>query len=123
MWLFIGLLVVLAILLIVSFAKARTEKFEGGSATILYFFMPECGHCKKFNPEWEKLQPMIDSKRLPLRLNKIDGTQESNKDLVNQYGVQGFPTIILEIGNSSKKYDGERTAEAVLDWASKEVAM
>lgn len=118
----IVLLIVLGILLVLAFLRAKRESFESGAGTILYFYMPECGHCKKFNPEWEKMQPMVDDKRLPLKLNKIDGTQDSNKDLVNQYGVQGFPTIILEIGNNSHKYDGERTAAAVLDWATKKLA-
>lgn len=121
-WIFIGLFVVLVILLIVSFARARREGFAGGAGTILYFYMPGCGHCMKFNPEWEKLQPMIDSKRMPLRLNKIDGTHDGNTDIVNQYSVQGFPTIILEVGSKSFTYNGERKAESLLDWASKKVS-
>lgn len=116
-WLLIGLLVVLGLFLVFSLLKKK-EGFENGAGTLFYFFMPECGHCKKFNPEWEKLQKLVDDNRTAVKLNKIDGTDDVNKDLVSQYGVQGFPTLILEIGGKSNKYEGERTAEAVQKWVS-----
>lgn len=122
-WLFLGLLLVLAIIVIVALMRAKREPFESGAGTLLYFYMPECGHCKKFNPEWEKLQSMVDEQRAPLKLNKIDGTEGSNKDLVSQHGVEGFPTIILEVGNQAHKYDGDRTASAVLEWAKAKLAL
>lgn len=118
-WLFLGLLTVLLVIFIVAFVRAKKEGFQGGSATLMYFFMPECGHCKKFTPEWEKLQGKVDENRAPLRLTKIDGTEEANKEIVNQYNVRGFPTIVLELGAKSHTYDGERTADAVYAWAMK----
>jgi thiol-disulfide isomerase/thioredoxin len=117
-WLFVVLLVILVIVFLYAFMRAKKEGFENGAGNVMYFYMPECGHCKKFNPEWEKLQKMVDDDRAPLTLNKVDGTDEANKDLVNQYNVKGFPTIIVEFGNKSSVYDGERTAEAVFKWAS-----
>ena len=117
-WLFIGLLVILFVVFLVAFFRARKEGFENGAGNVMYFFMPECGHCQKFNPEWEKLQKMVDDNRASLKLTKIDGTDDANKDLVDQYNVKGFPTIILEYGNKSAPYDGERTAEAVYKWAT-----
>ena len=117
-WLFVVLLVILVIVFLYAFMRAKKEGFENGAGNIMYFYMPECGHCKKFNPEWEKLQKMVDDKRAPMTLNKVDGTDDANKDLVNQYNVKGFPTIILEFGNKSSVYNGERTAEAVFKWAS-----
>ena len=117
-WLFLALLIILAAVFLFAFFRSKKEGFENGAGTILYFFMPECGHCQKFNPEWEKLQKMIDDNRAPLRLNKIDGTDDGNKDLVDQYNVKGFPTLILERGNRSDPYEGERTAEAVYKWAT-----
>ena len=117
-WLFVILLVILVIVFLYAFMRAKKEGFENGAGNIMYFYMPECGHCKKFNPEWEKLQKMVDDKRAPMTLNKVDGTDDANKDLVNQYNVKGFPTIILEFGNKSSVYNGERTAEAVFKWAS-----
>lgn len=120
-WMLVGLLVVLAILLVVSFTRAKREGFEGSAGNLMYFYMPECGHCKKFNPEWEKIQPMVDNGRIPMKLNKIDGTDDANKDLVKQYEVNGFPTIILEIGNTPHTYTGERTADAVVAWAKEKL--
>jgi len=117
-WIFIGLLVILTVVFLVAFMRSRKEGFENGAGNVMYFYMPECGHCKKFNPEWEKLQKMVDNERAPLTLNKVDGTDDANKDLVNQYNVKGFPTIIIEFGNKSTVYDGERTADAVFKWAS-----
>ena len=118
-WLFVTLLIILVVVFLVAFFRAKREGFENGAGKVLYFYMPECGHCQKFNPEWEKLQKMVNEKRAPLTLNKVDGTDDANKDLVNQYNVKGFPTIILEFGNKSSVYDGERTASAVYEWATK----
>lgn len=115
--LFFGLLLVLAVLFLVAFFRARKEGFEGSTGTLLYFYMPECGHCKKFTPEWEKIQPLVDKERASLRLNKVDGTDDANKDLVRQHNVTGFPTIILEVGSDSFEYKGDRTADAVFAWA------
>ena len=118
-WLFFGLVVILLVVFLVAFLRARKEGFENGAATLMYFFMPECGHCKKFTPEWEKLQTKVDTDRAPVRLSKIDGTQDANKEVVNQYNVRGFPTVILEKGDESHVYDGERTADAVYSWMMK----
>jgi thiol-disulfide isomerase/thioredoxin len=115
-WILIGLLVVLGILLIVSIMRKKREGFESGAGKLMYFYMPGCGHCNEFNPQWEKMQSKIDQDRLALTLTKIDGTDDANKDLVNQYKVNGFPTIILEIGSNSSTYDGERTADALYAW-------
>jgi thiol-disulfide isomerase/thioredoxin len=117
-WLFVGLLVILFVVFLIAFFRTKKEGFENGAGNVMYFFMPECGHCQKFNPEWEKLQKMVDDNRASLKLTKIDGTDDANKDLVDQYNVKGFPTIILEYGNKSTPYDGERTADAVYKWAT-----
>lgn len=127
-WMLVGLLVVLGILLVVSFTRAKREGFEGGAGNLMYFHMPECGHCKKFNPEWEKLQPLVDAERVPMKLNKIDGTDDANKDLVDQYKVNGYPTIILEIGDKSYTFgsdptDGDRNADNVLKWAKNKLGV
>ena len=116
-WLFFALLVVLLAVFLYAFFKAKKEGFENAAGNLMYFYMPECGHCKQFNPEWEKLQKMVDDKRAPLKLNKIDGTDDANKALVEQYSVNGFPTLILEYGSKPHTYDGERTADAVFKWA------
>lgn len=120
--LFQGLVAVLLILLIVAIVRAMKksrEGFEGGVGNLMYFFMPGCGHCEQFNPEWEKLQGLVDTNRASLKLTKIDGTDDANQALVDQYVVKGFPTIILEIGGKATPYDGkERTADAVFKWAT-----
>lgn len=117
-WLFLGLLVVLAAVFLFAFMRSKKEGFGGAAGTILYFYMPGCGHCEKFNPEWEKLQKLVDDNRAPLRLSKLDGTDDANKAVAEQNGVKGFPTIVLEFGGKSKTYDGERTADAVYKWAT-----
>jgi protein disulfide-isomerase A1 len=116
-WLFLGLLTILLVVFIVAFVRAKKEGFEGGAATVFYFFMPQCGHCQKFNPEWERLQKMVDEKRAPLKLKKVDGTDDANSALVQQHDVKGFPTILMEVGNKSVAYSGQRDADAIYDWA------
>ena len=110
-------LVVVAALLIALYMNK--ESFEGAgssnhpsTAILVFFQMDGCGHCDAFKPTWDELQVPV--------AKKVVNAKE--RDTVEKYGVQGFPTIAycpdgLEgSADSHSKHEGERSAEAINKW-------
>jgi hypothetical protein len=61
--------------------------------TVVYFFSPSCGWCTKMNPVYDS----VSSKYKGAKFVKIDASQ--NRDLVNQYKVEGYPAILFFNGS------------------------
>ena len=81
---------------------------------VVEFFAPWCGHCRNFEPEYNKL-PGIIGKRV--HIARIDGSK--NQQFMGKYQVKGFPTVLLfdtQDKDQPLTYEGERTAEAVSTW-------
>ena len=70
---------------------------------IIYFHMEQCGHCKKFNPEWDKF--VKDSK---MRTQKISAS--SGDPMIKKMDISGYPTVIIVEGEKKiDTFSGERT--------------
>ena len=69
------------------------------------FHAPWCGHCKTSMPEFKKA--VTEAKG---RIKLINS--DENKDLVKQYGIKGFPTIIK--GKTKEIYTGKRNATDIV---------
>jgi len=82
------------------------------SRTLVEFYAPWCGHCKKLAPEYEKAAATLVSTGIPLA--KVDATE--SKDLGNRYNVKGFPTLMWFEDGNKNEYDGGRTAEEIIEW-------
>jgi len=76
-----------------SFRKKKQTRRKK-QRSLLYFYMDNCFHCKKFNQTWIKLVKAYKSK---LTMKKINGP--SNEKLAEKYDVSSYPTIILVNGN------------------------
>lgn len=50
-----------------------------------------CGHCKRLEPEYAKAAEPLQNEGITLV--KVDATEEPNKALTEEFGVQGFPTM------------------------------
>ena len=72
---------------------------------IILFKASWCGHCKKFMPIWEKL---IKNNKEKTNLNFITYDNEKNPDMIKEWDINGFPTIIIQQGDNKEKYYGER---------------
>eukprot|EP01061_Rhynchopus_euleeides_P037563 TRINITY_DN640_c1_g1_i1.p1 TRINITY_DN640_c1_g1~~TRINITY_DN640_c1_g1_i1.p1 ORF type:complete len:266 (+),score=137.34 TRINITY_DN640_c1_g1_i1:105-902(+) len=55
---------------------------------MLLLYAPWCGHCKAIHPDFEKLAKSLDG---IVRVGAVDADQ--HKEIGQQYGVRGFPTI------------------------------
>ncbi|KAK7746601.1 Protein disulfide-isomerase erp38 [Diatrype stigma] len=85
---------------------------KSGKPTLVEFFAPWCGHCKKLAPTYEELaQTFATSKTV--QIAKVDADAE--KSLGRRFGVQGFPTLKWFDGQSDKPvdYEGGRDLESL----------
>jgi len=93
-----------------SFFRRKTfsENF-GNPASCTYYYMEQCGHCKRFSPEWDNF---VQSYTGPVTLRKVE--MNAAGDDLEKYNIRGFPTILIVDDNGeSKDYDGPRTSEAL----------
>ena len=74
--------------------------------TLVEFYAPWCGHCKKLTPEYEKAAKVL--KNVPLA--KVDATVET--ELGKRFDIGGFPTLkFWKDGESPIDYDGGRDSD------------
>jgi len=100
---------------VVSLTNAKFDQhLKDSKYTLVEFYAPWCGHCKKLAPEFEKAAGTLKPKNVVLA--KVDATEE--KDLASKYGVKGFPTMIWFEEGVQSKYDGGRTADGIVEWVA-----
>ena len=84
----------------------------GNPATLTYYYMENCGHCKRFAPEWDTF---VQNYTGQVKLRKVE-MNEAGGDL-EKYNINGFPTILAVDENGDKKdYDGPRTSEGLTNF-------
>jgi len=99
------------------------EKVKEGVAFVK-FFAPWCGHCKRLAPTWEALATKFEGKS-GVTIAKVDCTADdnSNKDLCNAQGVNGFPTLnIYKNGEKIEEFNGRRELSDLEDFVNKHLA-
>ena len=94
----------------------NAEGFYDAGATFTMFGVDWCPHCVSTKPEFEKLgsTKTIGEKTVTMRYVN----PEKDKQAAEGYDIQGYPTLILEMGGQKKKYSGSRTAQAMEQWLS-----
>lgn len=94
------------------------EGFDGKKKTLYYFYSDRCGYCKTFSPEFEKASKLIQDK-LNIEIKKISVDTPTGAELFMKMvpGESGVPTVVLDVDGKIYKYNGDRTAGSVLDFA------
>lgn len=102
------------------------DNFEHGieqGVTIVKFFAPWCGHCKRMAQTWDELAGKFAGKPYA-KVAKVDCTLSENKDICNDQGVDGFPTIFLyKKGNKIEEYNGNRSLDDLFEFVSKHIQL
>ena len=94
--------------------KAEMSKFD---TALVKFFAPWCGHCKRLAPEYEKASVDLANNDPPLPLVEIDCTSDNGKEICQEYGVNGYPTLkIFRSGEFSSDYNGPRDSAEIVKY-------
>ena len=102
-----ALVIVLA--LVGYFRNFRRENFTGTETkpTFRLFYVDWCPHCTQTKPEFESCN------NTSVKFETVNCEDPTNKELIQGYDIEGYPTLILEKGGQKISYDGERTTEAM----------
>jgi len=77
---------------------------DNGKDTLVEFYAPWCGHCKKLTPVYDELATKMENE--DVSIVKMDATAN---DVPSDYQVQGFPTLFWKA--ASGKYLNTRVDE------------
>jgi thiol-disulfide isomerase/thioredoxin len=78
--------------------------------TVLIFYAPWCGHCKKSMNEFIDASEQGNGKIMLFNADDPD-----TKTLLQKYSVRGFPTIMKASGEI---YNGQRISKDILEFAN-----
>ncbi len=128
MWLAVGLSVLFVVLFIVGYKHFRG--FYPGSTIIempavrdpdaprlLFFYTTWCPHSQKALGEWKSLKEMLKGKTLGgKRLQFVPYDGDGEEGAVARYGVDAYPTFILETVDKVVTYEGHAKASRLHSW-------
>jgi protein disulfide-isomerase A1 len=77
---------------------------------MVQFYAPWCAHCRALAPDYAAAAASLAAQQADVALAKVDATEDA--ELTEQYGVQGFPTLLFFVDGVHKEYTGDRTKYA-----------
>jgi len=81
---------------------------------LVAFVAPWCGHCKKFEPEFDKAAEELKGEKGVL-LARVDTVKET--ELYWRFEVEGFPTVkLFRYGVEADLYEGHRDTPSVVQY-------
>lgn len=102
-------------------ANYETDALDSGNktATLMMFSTDWCPHCKTARPEWNDMQEEYENKTIngyTIVFEDHNCTEESVevKNLIEKYGIEGYPTIKLIKDNTVIEYDAKPTKETMV---------
>jgi thiol-disulfide isomerase/thioredoxin len=94
------------------------ESENGSTAELLFFYADWCPHCKTAKPIWNDLKAEYENKTINgykvvfTEINCSEETAEVDK-MMNQYSVEGYPTIKLLKDGQVIEYDAKPSKETL----------
>lgn len=91
---------------------------NGNKAELLFFYADWCPHCKAAKPIWNELKSEYENKTIngyQVVFTEIDCSEETPEveKLMNQYSIEGYPTIKLLKDGQIIEYDAKPSKETL----------
>ena len=91
---------------------------SGKEAELMFFYADWCPHCKAAKPIWNDLKAEYENKTIDgynVVFTEVDCTEENAEveKLMNQYNIEGYPTIKLIKDGQVIEYDAKPTKETL----------
>jgi thiol-disulfide isomerase/thioredoxin len=98
--------------------KMSLESSNGKSAELLFFYADWCPHCKAAKPIWNDIKSEYENKTIngyTIVFTEVDCSEETTEveKLMNQYNVEGYPTIKLVKDGQVIEYDAKPTKDSL----------
>ena len=89
----------------------------------LFIHSNGCGHCENMKPEWEKLKNKTELSNYNVIIVDVESASTNLLPVTHGDINEGYPTLklIKMGGNEQELYDGERTAEAMVNFIMEEL--
>jgi len=96
------------------------ENFEGSNNKLVYLYMDGCGHCVSFNTVWENIKSKVEGNpsKYNFTLEKNNLNSGTGKEYAEKYQISYAPAILFLKGTTKTEFNGSRTVDEVLSWAS-----
>lgn len=83
---------------------------------VVEFYAPWCGHCKRLEPELEQAASVLKGR---IAFAKVDATIE--KQLADDYKVEGYPTLYFFRRGVPEEFAGGRDANSIIQWCQEQL--
>lgn len=75
---------------------------------LVLYYSPRCGACIQMKPQWDVLNEVVSTNRLPLNVIQCNAT--------NNAKITQYPTIELTVCGQTSRYEGPRDALSMIQW-------
>ena len=92
-----------------NFKQTNSTSDTGSTDTVMIFYAPWCGHCKRSMSDFQDARDQSNGKII-----LINSEEPESKELLIKYGIKGFPTIRKKSG---LEYNGPRSSKDIIEFA------
>jgi thiol-disulfide isomerase/thioredoxin len=111
----LGGVLLIIVIIIIFLNRDLKEKFEDTKKITIHLYKAQwCGHCKVFLPIFEDFKRKIEKEELSVSIKIIDADDKETQKLMEDNGIEGFPTVLFIKGTNKIKYEGERTVDGLM---------
>jgi len=99
--------------------KTTSDNVSNSTAELLFFYANWCPHCKAAKPIWNELKTEYENKTIngyKIIFTEVDCSEETTEvdKMMNQYNIEGYPTIKLLKDGQVIEYDAKPSKETLV---------